>query len=59
VSVVHGGVAIGDFDMAPTFERSKQHEQVGSAVAFVLVIATRRAPRFHWDRHTGLGDQLL
>ena len=58
-SIVHGGMAIGDFDVAPAFERSKQHEQVGGAVAFVLVIATGRAPGFHRDGHTGLGDQLL
>ena len=38
VSVVHGGMAIGDFDMAPAFERCKHHEEVGGAVALVLVI---------------------
>jgi hypothetical protein len=29
VSVVHRGVAIGDFDTAPAFERCKHHEEVG------------------------------
>ena len=32
VSVVHGGVAIGDLDMAPAFERSKHHEEIGGAI---------------------------
>ena len=59
VSVVHGGVAIRDFDMAPAFERRKHHEEVGGAVALVLVIATGRAPRFHRDRHARLGEELL
>ena len=54
VSVVHGGMAIGDFDVAPAFERRKHHEEVGGAVALVLVIATgcgHRAitsPRMTW-----------
>src|SRR6476660_821797 len=46
VSVVHGGVAVGDFDVAPAFERSKHHEEVGGAVALVLVIATGGRPGF-------------
>jgi hypothetical protein len=40
VSVVHGSVAICDFDMAPAFERSKHHEEVGdfaNAKTIVLV----------------------
>jgi hypothetical protein len=32
VSVVHGGMAIRDFE-APAFERCKHHEEVGGAVA--------------------------
>ena len=59
VSVVHGGVAIRDLDMAPAFERRKHHEEVGGAVALVLVIETGRASRFHRDRHARLGEQLL
>jgi hypothetical protein len=59
VSVVHGGVAIRDFDMAPAFERSKHHEEVGSAVALVLVIETGRAPRSHRDRRARFGNELL
>ena len=43
VSVVHGSMAIGDLDMAPAFERGKHHEEVGGAVALVLVIVTSRA----------------
>jgi hypothetical protein len=54
LSVIHGGMAIGDFDVAPAFERSKHHEEVGGAVALVLLVETGRAPRFHRDRHARL-----
>ncbi len=59
VSVIHGGVAIGDLDMAPTFERCEHHEQVGGPVALVLVIEAGRTPGFHRDRHARLGNELL
>src|ERR1019366_4236442 len=59
VSVVHGSMAIGDFDMAPAFERGKHHEEVGGTVALVLVIATSRASRLHRDRQPRFGKELL
>ena len=59
VSVIHGGMAIRDFDVAPAFERSKHHEEIGGAVALVLVIETGRASRFHRDRHARFGNELL
>src|ERR1017187_8680486 len=52
-------MAIGDLDMAPAFERRKHHEEVGGAVALVLVIATGRASRLHRDRNPRLGEELL
>jgi len=42
-SVIHGGMAICDLDVAPAFERSKHHEEIGGAIALVLVIETGRA----------------
>src|SRR5882762_726406 len=59
VSIIHGGMAIRDLDMAPAFERREHHEKVGGAVALVLVIETGRASRFHRDRHARFGDELL
>src|SRR5712692_4256714 len=59
MSIIHGGMAIRNFDMAPAFERSKHHEEVGGAVALVLVIETRRASRFHRDRLARFGKELL
>ena len=44
MGIIDGGMAIRDFDMAPAFERSKQHEEVGGAVALVLVIETGSRP---------------
>jgi hypothetical protein len=59
VSVIHGGVAIGDFDMAPAFEGCKHHEDVGGAVALVLVIVASRASPLNRDRQACLGKELL
>ena len=59
MSVLHGGMAICDLDMAPAFERSKHHEEVGGPVAFVFVIETGRASRFHRDRHARFGKELF
>src|SRR6202158_6013598 len=56
---IHGGVAIGHFNMAPAFQGCEQHEQIRRSVAFVFIIITRDTPRFRWDRHAGFGDQLL
>src|SRR5436190_20404307 len=58
-SVIHGGMAIWDLDVAPAFERSKPHEEIGGAIALVLVIEMGRAYRFHWDRHALFGYELL
>jgi hypothetical protein len=38
VSIVHGSVTIGDFDMPPAFERREHHEEVGRPVALVFVV---------------------
>src|SRR4029450_6842981 len=58
-SVIHGGMAICDLDVAPAFERSKHHEEIGGAIALVLIIETGRASRFHRDRHARFGNELL
>ena len=55
VSVIHRGVAIGDLDVAPAFERGKHHEQVGGPIALVLVVETSRTPRLHRDRQARFG----
>ena len=58
VSVIHGGMAIGDLDMAPAYERSKHHEEIGGAIALILIIETGRASRFHRDRHARFGNDV-
>src|SRR5256886_10770494 len=58
-SVIHRGMAICDLDVAPAFERSKHHEEIGGAIALVLVIETGRASRFHRNRHAHFGNELL
>src|SRR6185295_13035851 len=52
-------MAICDLDVAPTYERSKHHEEIGRAIALVLIIETGRASRFHRDRHARFGNELL
>src|SRR5262249_44473411 len=58
-SVIHGGMAICELDVAPAFERSKHHEEIGGAIALVLIIETGRASRFHRDWHARFGNELL
>src|SRR5256886_5860032 len=58
-SVIHGGMAICALDVAPAFERSKHHEEIGGAISLVLIIETGRASRFHRDRHARFGNELL
>src|SRR5258708_33962864 len=58
-SVIHGGMAICELDVAPAFERSKHHEEIGGGIALVLVIETGRASRFHRDWHARFGNELL
>ena len=41
--VVNGRAPLGDLDFSPTFERGKQHEQAGGAVAFVFVVVPCRS----------------
>src|SRR5262249_4939585 len=48
-------MAICDLDVAPAFERSKHHEEIGGAIALVLIIETGRACRFHRDRQARRG----
>ena len=59
VSVINSSAAIGDFDVAPAFERSKHHEQIGRAVSLILVIAALRLSRLYRDWRPGVGKQLF
>src|SRR5260370_16348954 len=52
-------MAICGLDVATAFERSKHHEEIGGAIAIVLVIETGRASRFHRGRHARFGNELL
>ena len=50
---------LGDLHMPKAFEWRKQHEQVGGAVALILVVVASRLAGPHGQRHSSLGDQLL
>src|SRR5260370_14906742 len=52
-------MGIGDLDVAAAFERCKDDEDVGGAVALVLVIAGGGASPIHRDRQARLGKELL
>src|SRR6516225_3305905 len=57
--VVDGRAALGNFDVAPTFERGKQHEQAGRAVALVFVVVTCRSPGLNGKRRSRFCDELF
>src|ERR1700741_645152 len=59
MGIIDGGAPVRDLNVPPALKRGEQHEQVGGAVAFVLVIDPLRASPFHRDRRARLGNQLL
>ena len=59
MGIIHRGVMVCDFDMAPALQWGKHHEQIGGSVAFVLIVEASRTACFHRDRHARFGKQLL
>ena len=59
VGVIYSGMPLGHLHVSPAFEGGEHHEEVGDAVALVLVVMPGRAPRLHGDRLARLGNQLL
>jgi hypothetical protein len=59
VSVIDCGVAVGDLDVAPDFQRREHHEQIGQAIALVFVIVTHLASGCGGNRSARLEDHLL
>src|SRR3977135_1692159 len=47
MSIIDSGAAIGDFHMAPTFERRKHHEYVDRAIPFIFMILAPQLSRLH------------
>ena len=46
VGVIDGRATLGDFGVAPAFERGEHHEHIGRAIAFVFVVVTCRLAGF-------------
>jgi hypothetical protein len=59
VSVVYGGVAIGDLDMPPAFQRGEHHEQIGGSIPLILIVVPRRVPWLRRNWHTRFRNELL
>ena len=57
--IVDGGMTVGHLDVVPPFERREEHEQVGGAIALVLVVDAGGTSSFHRDRRARLGNELL
>lgn len=49
VSLINPCPLLSDFDMAPTRNGFTQHEQIGGAIALILIINPLRLPRLSWD----------
>ena len=58
VRVVHGGAAVGDLDVAPAPMWIEGDEEIGGAVAAILVIVALALSRLGRDRLTYLADEL-
>ena len=59
LGIIDRGPPVGDLDVAPAFQGGEQHEQIGRAVAFVLVVNPGGLSRLHWLRPAGFNNQLL
>lgn len=59
VGIIYGGVPVRHLDLSPAFKGSEHHEEVGDAVALVLVVVSGGAPRLHGDRRACLRNHLL
>src|SRR5215470_2922546 len=57
--IINGRAALGHLHVPPPFERREHHEQVGRAVALVLVIDPRRLPFRHRHRRPRFLGELL
>ena len=51
--IIDRSAALRDLDMALTFERREQHEQICRAVALVLVVVACRLSRLYRERRAG------
>src|SRR5208282_2444618 len=59
MGVIDGRATVGDFHVAPAFQRREHHEQIGHAIALIFVVVTRRLSRLDGDRRARLDDELL
>jgi hypothetical protein len=57
--IIQRGVAIGHLDLSPALERRKHHEQLGGAVALILIIIACGSARLGRDRLARLDNKLL
>jgi hypothetical protein len=57
--IVGRGMAIGNFDVAPAFERREQHEEIGGCGCVRTCNHDEPAARFHRHENTDLGNKLL
>ena len=57
--IVDSGAAVGDLDVAPSLQWCEQHEQIGGAVALILVVVAGGLSRLGRDRHARFLDKLF
>ena len=57
--VIHSSTAAGDLDVSPSLQWREQHEQIGGAVALILVVVASGLSRLGRDRHARLLDELF
>ena len=57
--IVQSGAAVGDLDVSPSLQWCEQHEQIGGAVALILVVVAGGLSRLGRDWHARFLDKLF
>src|SRR6516164_943459 len=57
--IVQSGAAVGDLDVSPSLQGCEQHEQIGGAVARILVVVAGGLSTLGRDRHACFLDELF
>lgn len=56
LGMVELGALVSNFDVSPANQRREKHEEIGGAVAFILIVTAGRLPRLDGVRNLSFAD---